>query len=133
LPLALVAVCWTAISVVVGELYQSAIAYAVVSGVIFIIILIGGVIILRRSGLQDEEDEELDPMITGERKGMGYAALQIVGGIVAGPFVLYNAILKFLDKLAKINPEIPPESSTAIEESPAAEKKPARAKQSGAD
>lgn len=122
LPLALVAVCWTAIAVVVGEVSGSPLVYGVVSGIIFAVVVIGGYLFLRRAGEPQEDEDELDPMITGERKDIGYAALQVVGGIVAGPFVLYDAALKFLDGLAAADPDAPP--STAIEEVKPSDNKP---------
>lgn len=122
LPLALVAVCWTAIAVVVGEVSGSPLVYGVVSGIIFAVVVIGGYLFLRRAGEPEDDEDELDPMITGERKDIGYAALQVVGGIVAGPFVLYDAALKFLDGLAAADPDAPP--STAIEEVKPSDNKP---------
>jgi hypothetical protein len=127
LPLALIAVCWTAIAVVIGEVFQSTTVYAVVSGIIFAIILIGGYIFLRRAGEGQEDEDDLDPMITGERRGVGYAALQVVGGIVAGPFMLYNLTLKILDSLAGADPDGNPPPTTAIEETKSTDK-PSRAK-----
>lgn len=122
LPLSLVAVCWTAIAIVIGEVFRSNMAYAVVSGIIFAVVIIVGYLFLRRSA-EDDEDQ-LDPMITGERSGVGYAALQVVGGIVAGPFVLYNALLKFLDGLAAADPDGAP--ATAIEEVKPSDNKPSK-------
>ncbi|HLV35870.1 MAG TPA: hypothetical protein VKY59_12175, partial [Spirillospora sp.] len=46
-----------------------------------------------------------DQMISGERRGIGYAALNVVGALLAGLFILYNFLLSALDKLASINPE----------------------------
>jgi NADH-quinone oxidoreductase subunit H len=126
LPLALVAVCWTAISVVIGEVFQSTAAYGVVSGIIFTLVIIGGYLFLRRDS--EEDEDELDPMITGERSGVGYAALQVVGGILAGPFVLYNFTLKILDDLAAADPDSTPATTTAIEEVKPSDNKPSQTK-----
>ncbi len=126
LPLSLVAVCWTAISVVIGEVFQSTGVYSLVSGIIFALVIIGAYLLLRRS--DDSDQDELDPMITGERSGIGYAALQVVGGILAGPFVIYNFTLKVLDDLAGADPDGTPASTTAIEEVKPSDNKPSQTK-----
>ncbi len=49
--------------------------------------------------------KNLDPMITGERRGIPWAILNVVGGVLAIPFVLYEQLLHVLDKLAALYPE----------------------------
>jgi NADH-quinone oxidoreductase subunit H len=102
LPLAFVAVTWTAIAIVVGDSFQSPIAYGIVAGIVFVVVMGAGYWLLRRSG-QDAEEVALedDPIITGERRGIGWVILQVVGGLLAIPFSLYNATLKWLDSLAE--------------------------------
>ncbi len=101
LPLAFVAVAWTAIALVVGDTFQSPVAYAIVAGIIFVLVMGGGYWLLRRSG-QDVQAVPLeeDPIITGERRGIGWLALQVIGGLLSVPFTLYSAALKWLDGLA---------------------------------
>ena len=45
-----------------------------------------------------------DPVITGVQKGVGYYVLQVVGGLIAVPFLLWDYTLKTLDNLAKLAP-----------------------------
>lgn len=53
-------------------------------------------------------------MITGERGGAGWVALQVVGGMLSVPFVLYKNTISLLDKLATLAPEDKPQTN-AIE------------------
>ncbi len=107
LPLALVAVMWSAVAVMVGDAFGSPVAYALAAGVFFVAVVAGGLYALQRSGqlaapVQEIED---DPIITGERKGVGYFVLQVVGGLLAVPFLLWDFTLKVLDNLAKLAPD----------------------------
>jgi NADH-quinone oxidoreductase subunit H len=113
LPLALLAVVWTAVSVVISDLFGSTVVYGLAAGVFFIIVVGGAYLLIGRSGETSTDDEELDPIITGERRGVGYGVLTVVGGILAVPFVLYENLIKGLDKLASIYSEESDE--TAIE------------------
>ncbi|MFN8563681.1 MAG: NADH-quinone oxidoreductase subunit NuoH [Anaerolineae bacterium] len=109
LPLALVAVMWSAVAIMVGDAFQSPIAYGIAAGIFFVVVVVGGVVVLQRSGELDREeaDEDLadDPIITGERRGLGYFGLQIVGGLLAVPFALWDFTLSALDRLAQLAPD----------------------------
>lgn len=114
LPLALISVTWTAISLVVGDTFQSSFAYAVAAGIFFVIIVAGGYLFLRRSGdpaVETEEDLANDPIITGERHGIGFAILTAVGVLIAIPMGLLNFGIEQLEKIAewggKPEPEVP--------------------------
>jgi NADH-quinone oxidoreductase subunit H len=102
LPLSFVAVGWTAIAVVIGDTFQDPLVYAIISGVIFVVVVGLGYLLLRRSG-QDvaEVPMEEDPIITGERRGLGWAILEVVGGLLAIPLSLYQQTLKWLDSVAE--------------------------------
>ena len=103
LPLALVAVVWTALAVVLGDLFDSPLVYGMAGGIFFVLIVGGAWLMLgrgRREGA--EEAEALDPMITGERRGLGHTVLNVVGGLLAVPFVLYRYTLGALDNLAGV-------------------------------
>lgn len=117
LPLSVVAVLWSAIAVLVGDTLGNPMAYGIVSGVVFVLVLVGGIYLLRRSGELDQESDSLedDPIITGERRGLGVVALQIVGGLLAVPFILYNFTLKALDSLASLAPEEKPQDENKDE------------------
>jgi len=118
LPLALVAVIWTAVSVVIGEVSGNPAVYSLVSGIVFILALAGGFMLLRRSG-DDEEPrtDEVDPMISGDRQGAGYGILNVVGGLLAIPFAIYELTLTGLDRLSTIGQDDEPTATdtTAIE------------------
>jgi NADH-quinone oxidoreductase subunit H len=101
LPLSIIAVFWSAIAVLVGDVFGSPIAYAVVSGIIFLLVVGVGYLFLRDSGKEYQQVPlEDDPMVTGERRGLGWIVLQVVGAVLAVPFALYGAALKWLDGLA---------------------------------
>jgi NADH-quinone oxidoreductase subunit H len=101
LPLSMIAVLWSAVAVLVGDAFGTPIAYAIVSGIIFLLVVAVGYLFLRDSGKEYQETPlEDDPMVTGERKGFGWVVLQVVGALLAVPFALYSASLKWLDKLA---------------------------------
>jgi NADH-quinone oxidoreductase subunit H len=126
LPLALLSVCWTAVSVYIGDAYENTLAYGIVSGVVFAVVVIGGILFLRNRGEEEAEDEalELDPVITGERGGVGYMILQVVGALLAIPFGLYNFTIKQLEGLASLGEK--PKDEDAKES-------PKPAKESGSD
>ena len=64
-------------------------------------------ILLQRSGeLQtDADDFENDPVITGERRGFGPLALQVLGGLLAIPFALVKGTIRLLEGIARLAPE----------------------------
>lgn len=135
LPLSLVAVVWSAVAVVIGETSGSPVAYGIAAAVFFVLLVGGFYLAFGRSGLGlDEEDEDdLDPIITGERRGAGYAALNVVGGLLAAPFVLYDNTIKGLDKLATLADEPTDETTTAIEPATTERRPAGRARPSGGD
>lgn len=106
LPLAIVAVIWTAVAVIVGDEFGTN-GYIVVSIVMLLATaVIGGALLA--NGEQDDEVEaeyEDDPIITGDRAGIGFTALQAIGGLIAVPFAMYEGTLSLLDKLATLAPE----------------------------
>jgi NADH-quinone oxidoreductase subunit H len=102
LPLALVAVVWTAISVVVGDTFQSPIAYGIAAGIMFALVAVFGYLYVTRATRAEAEDEpalEDDPVITGVQRGPAYLGLQVLGGIIAIPFILYEFTVKALVSL----------------------------------
>lgn len=110
LPLALVAVMWSAIAVVIGQV--SSTGYVVISAVFAIVVVVGGFYLVNRAGrLQTDEEDALedDPIITGEQRGIGVALLQIVGSILGLLFAGYDATVWMLQRLAKLG-----EKPTAI-------------------
>lgn len=106
LPLSLLAACWTAFAVVIGDVFGPAV-YAIVSGIMFAVVVIGGLTFLSRpSTAEDDEPEfESDPVMTGERSGLGWGVLQAVGGLLAVPFILYQAVLNILERVSTLGDE----------------------------
>ncbi|MEM6283675.1 MAG: NADH-quinone oxidoreductase subunit NuoH [Chloroflexota bacterium] len=97
LPLAFVAVGWTAVSLAVGDSFQSPVAYAI-SSVIFGVVLVGGAWLLF-SAREDQEEVEVsladDPMVTGERRGLIPLAVEILGTPIS---LLYDTFDKLNEK-----------------------------------
>jgi hypothetical protein len=102
LPLALVSVAWTAIAVVLRQ--TSLTLYLLVSFVFFVVIVVGGLYFLRGES-PDEAEEEYDmakdPLITGERGGLAWTGLNILGGILAIPFAIVNGTINFLESFGE--------------------------------
>lgn len=108
LPLALLAVAWSAVSLVIGVEAgaDSVTVYGLASGAVFVLALGGGILLLRRFGAAAEEKMSLseaplaqDPRVTGER-GAGAAVGIGLLGIVAGiPMGLADFTLGALDRL----------------------------------
>jgi hypothetical protein len=98
---------WSALAVMVGDAFDSPIAYAIAAGVFFVVVVAGALFVLQRSGELDSEEEapENDPIITGERRGLGAVGLQVIGGLLAVPFALWNFTLWALDRLAQLAPD----------------------------
>ena len=116
IPLGLLAVTWTAISVVLGDVLGGT-AYPFISGAVFVIVLAVGALALRRLG-EDEESEvatplEDDPMYTGERNGIGWALAHLVGMLVAIPIAIINFQVRAIEGLASFGRT--PEEDRALE------------------
>lgn len=109
LPIAMMAVGWTAVSLLIGDSLGSPVAYGIASAVVLLVVLVIGLIIVGRSERDEPEVEDLatDPIITGKRGGIPYALLQVLGGVLAIPFALYNGLLRMLDSLSALAPDKP--------------------------
>lgn len=116
IPLALLSVTWTAISVVLGDALGGD-AYPVISGVVFVLVLAFGYAMLRRLGDDDAEQEAIpmedDPMYTGERTGIAWALVHVVGVLIAIPVALINFNIRALEGLASFGRT--PEEDRALE------------------
>ena len=116
IPLSLVAVAWTAISVVIGDVLGGT-AYPLISGAVFVIVLAIGALTLRRLGTEETSDEAIpledDPMYTGERSGIAWALVHLVGILVAIPVALINFNVKALEGMASLGRT--PEEDRALE------------------
>jgi uncharacterized membrane protein YfcA len=120
LPLALIAVAGTALAVLVGDMTESVLVYALASGIFFAILVIGAYLLLGRGErrIMDRQEEEWanDPIITGER-GIGWVLSQVVGGIIGLFFVIYDWTLKALDGLASLGERKAAERDASSEKS----------------
>ncbi|MGJ3238591.1 MAG: NADH-quinone oxidoreductase subunit NuoH [Anaerolineae bacterium] len=102
LPLALVAVAWTAIAVVLRE--TSLTLYVIISGVFFLVVVGGGYAFLSAQGdTEDDTEEDFydDPVITGDYRSVGWTVLNLVGGLVAIPFAIVNGLINGLEKFGE--------------------------------
>lgn len=124
LPLSLLAVSWSAVAVVISDEFGQT-GYIMVSGAMFTVIALVVLFVLYRSGeFQEDEDEDVedDPMITGERAGIGYNILVFVGALIALPFMLFQGLIGLLEGIAELAEESAPEpvvDESAIEEASA--------------
>lgn len=107
LPLAMVAVFWSAVAVLISDATGSLVAYGAVSGGVLTAVVVVGYLLVRRGSQPEAAADELanDPIITGESRGLGYMLLQVLGGLLAIPLLLHNALLRVLDRLATLAPE----------------------------
>ncbi len=103
IPLALLAVAWTAVSVVVGDTLGGS-AYPLISGAVFVAVLIAGSLALRRMSRDQDREEAIaledDPAYTGERRGFGWALVHLVGMLIAIPLVHIRFQVRALEGLA---------------------------------
>ena len=96
LPLGFLSVAWSAIAVVLRDTSMS--LYVISSAVFFVVVLAGGFYILREEGgAEEEEDIYNDPIITGDRSGLGWTVVTLVGGLIAVPFAIVNGTIGFLE------------------------------------
>lgn len=108
LPLGLLSVAWTSIAVVLGDVTSSPVVYAIVSGIFFVVVVAAGFFFLRDTGdatATAEDNLADDPIVTGERRGVAWIALNLVGGLIAIPFVLVDSLVKGLVSVGKTVPQ----------------------------
>ncbi|MBI5666684.1 MAG: NADH-quinone oxidoreductase subunit NuoH [Chloroflexi bacterium] len=140
LPLALLAVTWSAVAVVIGDTFQNTTVYMIVSGVLFVVTLAGGLYLLNRAGRPMaevgaeslEEDLADDPIVTGERRDLGWALLNVLGGIIGGLFALVSWITGIFRGIARAG-GIEDEDDRALVVRPEPGKPATRAKTTGGD
>jgi hypothetical protein len=120
LPLALVAVVWSAISIVIGDTFQDELAYMIFSGGVFAVVIAIGLMVLfrrqRAATFEKGDDPANDPIITGEQRGIGQAILQVVGTLIAIPMSLLNLTADQLEKIAALDPEYKENQAPALPE-----------------
>ncbi len=108
-PLGLVTAVWVLISsAVISSSPSSILVYALLSTLFLFVIVVGGYFLLKRNNVistAPNDTYEDDPIITGESRGFGAIALQVLGALIAIPFALYKFTLSALDGLAQFAPE----------------------------
>ncbi|MCA9892344.1 MAG: NADH-quinone oxidoreductase subunit NuoH [Anaerolineae bacterium] len=120
LPLSLVSVAWTSIAVVLGEETQNSTIYGIASLLFFIVIVVGGYLFLTGENqdadtAQDSPDLMNDPVVTGEPRSIGWILLNLIGGLIAVPFLMVKALLKLLEGLGSAGGEVTTSDELAIE------------------
>jgi hypothetical protein len=115
IPLALLAVTWTSVSVVLGDAFGSPTVYGIVSAIFFVLVVAGGYAFLRDTGASTttaEPDIADDPIVTGQYRGPGWIILNLVGGLISVPFLLVRGTIGLLEHVEKSTTT---NTSTAIE------------------
>ncbi|GAB1421862.1 hypothetical protein MASR2M15_20560 [Anaerolineales bacterium] len=107
LPLSLVAVAWTAVATVIGTGLPNTPLYAVISGLFFVVVVAAGYLILRsESETVEVEGESIDiskdPIVTGERTGLGWILVQAVGALFAVIFAIVQWHIRLFRGLASM-------------------------------
>jgi formate hydrogenlyase subunit 4 len=137
LPLALLAVAWTAVSMLIGDLFGNPVAYGIIAGVVFAVFLIGGIMVFRRMAAESAESsvpgtEDIDPVISGEPRTVGQLGAEVVGALLAIPFGLYALLIGSLKSMQKMG-ETPAEAEQSKAIQPAGSDTKTPAKGSGSD
>ena len=103
IPLALLAVTWTAVSVVIGDASGSPYVYGFVSLIFFVLVVAGGYMFLRGDGDKEASEPDMadDPLITGQYRSGGWIVLNLVGGLLAVPFLLVRGLISGLESIEK--------------------------------
>lgn len=104
LPLSLLAVSWSAIALVIGDSSDNPVVYTLASGAFFVLVVAGGFFFLRErpdTAAVQADDYSNDPIITGERGGIGWIALNLLGGLIAIPFKLVEGFINALESIER--------------------------------
>jgi len=97
LPLALLGVGWTAVSVILGDTFQSPVIYGIASVMFFVIVAIAALVAFR--------PQETTPMgedataIDLQPRGIGYVLMQVAGSLLSVPFVIFRVTQGLLANL----------------------------------
>jgi len=101
-PLALVSVGWTAVSLIIGDTFNSPALYFIISAIFFIIVIAGVFIVLRPKPESQLRGDE----VVLQPRGFGYVILQVVGGLLSIPLVIFGVTQKQLQNMqAALRPE----------------------------
>ncbi len=102
LPLSLVAIAWTAVTIVIVEEYGSSTVYGIAAAILFVLMAIGALVFGRESQeesrvlMGDSKDEVID--LTD--RSIGVFALQLIGSLIAAPFLLFRYTVEVVSNIA---------------------------------
>jgi NADH-quinone oxidoreductase subunit H len=117
LPLALLATGWTAVIVVISAEYDSPTLYLGASVVLFVLLGLGAYIFGRQTPDEDYHATHDVEVVKLGGQGIGFVILQLVGSLIAVPFMLFNYQVNVLKNLRAALPETrskPNEESTEV-------------------
>jgi NADH-quinone oxidoreductase subunit H len=97
-PLSLLAAAWTAIALVLGDTFQSPAVYLGVSAV-FALLVLGFVVAQLRP--KPEEEQRGDVVVLNKR-GLGYAAMSALGGLLSIPIMLFTGTQRQLRNVQSV-------------------------------
>ncbi|HVO41788.1 MAG TPA: NADH-quinone oxidoreductase subunit NuoH [Aggregatilineales bacterium] len=102
-PLALVGVSWTAVSLVLSDTFHSTTIYMIASTIFFVLVAVGVFVASRPLAATPVEPSTVVEL---QSRGAGYILMQIVGSLLTVPFVMFRALQGFLANLqAGLRPE----------------------------
>ncbi len=94
LPLALLGVAWTAVSVLVADAVQNQAIYFVLSGV-FAVVAIGAILLFNRPKPEVGADH-VEVLDLENRRSVGRMALFVLGALVSVPFTIFGGLQRLL-------------------------------------
>ncbi|MBN2470146.1 MAG: NADH-quinone oxidoreductase subunit NuoH [Anaerolineae bacterium] len=89
-PLALLAVVWSAVVLVLAESAPGSQVYTALAGILFGLLVLG----LLTQGWRRSRDIPARPDMTDSRSGLGWVIVQGIGALIAAPFALYDWLMK---------------------------------------
>ncbi len=95
LPLALMGVGWTAVALIVGDTFNSPALYFAISTIFFIVVVVAVLIALRPK----PESQLRGDQVVLQPRGVGYVLMQVLGGLISIPFILFGVTQKQLQNM----------------------------------
>jgi len=107
LPMALLAVGWSAFSLIIGDTFNSPALYFTISTIFFIVVAVAVLVALRPK----PESQMRGDQVVLQPRGFNYTLLQVLGGLISIPFVLFGVTQKQLHNVqAALRSDTPPAS-----------------------
>jgi NADH-quinone oxidoreductase subunit H len=95
LPLALLGVGWTAVSLILGDTFNSQAVY-IVASILFFVIVGAAIFVALRPQEMSAVSETTSTEVELQPRGVGYVLMQVAGGLLSVPFVIFRATQGFL-------------------------------------